>query len=168
MQLDYAVGYQLTLSGSTCAPLAILPTLVGMDAACNLSGTNGQAYIATLTIDPSTTVTLDLTSGLENPLCDEITGANAFAHVYAVTIQHSIDSLASGITAFGAGGSDFQGWFQATSLLEAMPPGGFLSMGQVDSETGMEVSGAQKEIAITNEDAVNDATVIVWIFGIKT
>lgn len=139
---------------------------------CTLTGANKQCYIAAgsaaITINPSGTTTLNLLTGLTNPLGESITGGAAFAHVFAVVIQHDPASLATaGITAFGgASGNLFQGPLGAAGQLTLLPGMGneFLIPANL---TGWVASASHKNIDLTNLDAtaLHVAKINVGIFG---
>ncbi len=137
---------------------------------CQLTGANLQIYSTTLTLAPSGSVSLDLTTGLFNPLNDAISGSGGkFTKVWVAMIEHDPASLATaGITAFGAAamGNGFQGPLPDTVVL-TLPVGlanGFL----LDfAKTPYTVDGTHKIIPIVNLDAtaLHTATVNVFIAG---
>lgn len=163
LTLLMATGYTGTAVGASFN--ANLSTTLQDIANVNIATANGQAYVATLPIVASATTTLNLLTGLTNPLGDAITGAAAFAHVNAVYIIHDPNSLASSIKAFGgASGNLFQGYLNSTGSF-TLPKSGISDMSVPTTVTGMVVDATHKNIDITNNDGVNAATVRVAIFG---
>lgn len=160
------MGYNVTVSGSSFN--SSLVTQLTDAYRCALSGANLQIYSSTLTLAPSATTTLDLTTGLFNPLNDAISGSGQkFTKIWAVMIQHDPASLAtSGITAFGAGANEFQGPYAAASVVTmkvGLANGFILDF----SKTPYTVDGTHKLIPIINLDAtaLHTATVNVFIAG---
>ncbi len=133
---------------------------------CALTSTAGQAYEGTLTLAPSATQTLNLASGLTNPLGEAI----VFAHVYALLINHNSASLATaGISVFGGASNDFQFGLSALATWTGLP--GYATAFVInETKTGKVVDGTHKNILFTNLDAtaLHTATVNVAIFGTTT
>jgi hypothetical protein len=165
LTLTFAAGFEGTATGVPTngdleAPLAGVTRTA-------LSGASKQVYeqFATpLTVAPSTTTTLDLTTGLTNPLNESIASSAAFAHVFGVLVQHDRDSAASTITVFNAASNAFQGP-KSAGASEALSPGMWTGFGQEEDLTGWSVDGTHKAIAITNNSATQSATVKVIILG---
>lgn len=163
LTLLFATGYKGTATGASFN--ADLTTTLLDYFNVSINSANGQAYVATLTIGTSATTTLNLTTGLTNPLGDAISGAAKFVHVNAVYIIHDAASLSSGITAFGgASGNLFQGFLSAAATV-TLPKAGIFPMAIPTTVTGMVVDATHKNIDITNNDATHVATVNVAIFG---
>ena len=163
LPVTVAVGYKGKATG--IAGNAGLTTDLLDVFSCALTGSGKQAYVGPgLVVPVSGTTTLNLLSGLTNPLGEAIA---AFGHVYAVIIEHDPASLATaGITVFGGGSDDFQGPFDAGNFA-TLTPGQGLAFLVNAAMTPWVVDGTHKNIAIVNLDAtaLHTATVNVAIFG---
>lgn len=151
---------------------ANLESAIGTTYRCTFSGADKQVYNGTstyqLSIAAGTTTTIDLTTGLTNPMGQPITSGLAFAKVYVCMVMHDIASQASSVKVFGAGaGTDFQGPLVAAGYLTLTPGRGNAFMDQTTAN-GMAVSGTAKTIAIQNLDGANTALVNVFVMGTTT
>lgn len=162
LPLMFAAGYKgdaVGVSGN-----AGLSTPLARVVSCALTGAGKQAYVATLTVGVSSTTTLNLLSGLTNPLGEAI---SSFGHVFAVLVEHDLASLATaGVTAFGGGSNDFQGPWSGGSKA-TLQVGECVVFLTDESKAGWATSGTVKNIALTNLDAtaLHTATVNVAVFG---
>lgn len=112
------------------------------------------------------TATIDLVSGLTNPLGEAISSANKFNSVQVLMIQHDADSQASGITAFGAGSNKFQGPISATGTITLPPKRGFAFFTDA-TDAGWSVNASTSHLfEIVNNDGSHDATVNLYIEGL--
>lgn len=162
LDLKFACGFVGKLTGVTGSPG--LTTSVGDVVRCIAEGANQQVYVGTLTIAASGTQTLDLTTGLTNPLNEAISGSNKFLKVKGVFIEHDAASVASGITAFGGASNEFQGVW-AGGDKATLAAGRWIGFGMPATDTGVDVDATHKNIAIVNSDGAQVATVNVFIHG---
>jgi hypothetical protein len=125
-----------------------------------------QIYLAqNATIAAATGVTLDLTTGLLNPLNESISGADAFAKVLELWVIHEAASLSATIVVGNAGANPFPGLLTSPTATLTLPRGSYICMGRLDA-TGMAVSGSAKNLLITNSDATLIATYSVLVKGV--
>lgn len=115
------------------------------------------------TLAAGATLTVDLTTGQENPLGEDITGGAAFAKVREILVEHDLESAASSVTVFDAASNSFQGMLSAGGSI-TLPPGGRITL-SLPTATGMPVAGGTKNFAIVNDDGVNDATIRYVVAG---
>jgi hypothetical protein len=166
--LKFACGFLGTATGVTGNPN--LKTSIGKVVRCAPLGTGWQIYDATgtpLTILGGATTTLNLLTGLTNPLNEAISAA-PFVRVFGVLIVHDRASLASSIEAFGGASSNlFQGPWDAAAKATLIP-GKWIAFG-IDSDlTGDLRDATHKNIDLKNLDGVNAATVNAFILGKTT
>lgn len=162
LPLKLSMGYKGDATG-TAANSTLTATLIDV-VTCSLTGSGKQAYIGTTTLAVSGNATLNLLSGLTNPLGEAIA---AFGHVFGVLIEHDSASLATaGITVFGGGSNDFQGPLSALATA-TLTPGQAIAFLTPASGTGWATSGTVKNIKLVNLDAtaLHTATVNVSVFG---
>lgn len=156
------------------------------------SGPGWQVYCPDegIAIPPGMTALANLTSGLINPLNEEITGDERFSVIYGVEIVHRAqdddvypDPAASIKIAFGGGnhfagiftpGSEatlppgYQLQFSADAATEGMPiQGEFTSQDPTSGDSTVPFSQDGWEIPITNTDGVHEALVYLNILGRK-
>lgn len=113
-----------------------------------------------LTIPISTTVNLDLTSGLVDPLNVSI----LFGKVKGIYLEHLSGSGAtSGVKFFGAGSNAFQGPLSAAGTLTFLP--GESQLLQSYTANGWTVGSTNKIIAINNLSSTSAAFVRIYIDG---
>lgn len=165
LSLKFACGYSGKCTGVSGSPN--LATTVGRVARCTVTGANKQVYAKQITVSGGATTTLDLTTGLTNPLNESINGSLDFAKVLGVFIEHDAASISSGITVMGGGSDDFQGPLAAGDK-PTLAPGEWFAFGMPASSTGWTVDGTHKNIAIVNNDGTDAATVNVFILGTTT
>ena len=146
-----------------------LQTPIGEVWSAEASGSNWQCYDAcnvALTIVAGGTTTLNLLTGLTNPLGEAIS-AFPFAHIYGYAVNHDAESDASSITVFGgSSGNLFQGAWSATAKATLIPGrtiGECMEVGLAG--VGQLVDATHKNIDIINLDGSNAATVNVIIIG---
>ena len=118
---------------------------------------------ASFTLAAGATLVIDLVTGQTNPLNESITGADAFAKIRMVIIEHSLGSLSSGVTAFGSGSNQFQGPLSASATVTLAATDIFTFGSQ--TAAGWTVDGTHKTIQIVNNDGTNAATLRVLITG---
>lgn len=164
----FAVGYSGRVIGiPTSATLALAIEAVRRTSP---SGTGWQIYAPdpALSIAVSGTTTLDLTTGLVNPLNEAISGTpGKFISAHVVFIEHAAASLATaGITAFGGASNDFQGPMAALDK-PTLLPGEWFAFGKPAGNAGWTVDGTHKNIALVNTDAtaLHVASVNVFVLG---
>ncbi len=163
LPVTISVGYKGSATGIATDP-ALSTTLLNVFS-CALTGGGKQAYVKRgLVVGVSATTTLNLLSGLTNPLGEAIT---TFGHVYAIMVEHDPASLATaGITVFGGASNDFQGPLAALDKPTLTPGQGLVFLVNA-AKTPWVVDGTHKNVAIVNLDAtaLHTATVNVAIFG---
>lgn len=162
LPVTIAIGYKGSATGVT-GDAGRTTSLIDVFS-CALSGSGKQCYRATLTVAVGGTTTLNLLSGLTDPLGEAI---SAFGHVYAFVLEHDPASLStSGITVFGGGSNEFQGPWAAGDKA-TLTPGQAIAFLVNETKTSWATSGTVKNIAIVNLDAtaLHTATVNVAIFG---
>lgn len=163
LDLKFACGFYGKGTGITGNP-NLSTGLLNRVARCVVSGANQQLYVATLTIPASGTTTLNLVTGLTNPAGEAV----VLAHCKAVFIEHDAASLSTGgITSFGGGSNDFQGVWSASDKATLLP-GRWTAFGMPATDTGITVDATHKNVALVNLDAVNAATVNVFVLGTTT
>jgi hypothetical protein len=120
-----------------------------------------RMYAKELTINPSSTLDIDLTG----VLLDFFGGANNFARVKLISIEHKFNSLA--VAGIEIGKSDLgANWVVAWTMPPIMP-GGFFQLALPDT-TGIAVTGGTGDLfRIKNLDGTNIATVR-FVFGGKS
>lgn len=161
LTLKFAVGYSGLARGTTAAPNLRSP-LNGVSRV-SFSGSGKMVYTGTTTLAVSGTTTLNLRSGLTSPLNEAI----VFAKIYALMIEHDVDSLAdAGITVFGGGSDDFQGP-KAAGDKDTLLPGQSVAYWCDAAGSGWTVDNTHKNIALVNLDAtlLDVATVNVFLLG---
>lgn len=165
--VTFGVGFSGSVEGTAASPaLKLDVTGVARTAPAGVGWQLYEAFSVPLTIADGATTTLDLTTGLTNPLNEAIAAAAKFVHVYGVLILHDPDSEAANVEAFGGASPDlFQGpWDGAAKA--TLPPGLWVGFGIRTDKTGLLVDGTHKEIDLTNVDGTGkDATVNVMILG---
>jgi hypothetical protein len=117
------------------------------------SGTNYK------TIALSTTLTLDLTSGLLNPLGESI----VFGKVKGIYIEHISTSTAVSIKCFAAGSNAFQGPLNTANYVTLLP--GESIYFQSYTSGGWVVDGTHKNLSILNNSGTLSALVRIYIDG---
>lgn len=166
------IDFNLILSGglrdSSGSPRATTRRTISKafdSAGANASLVN-QMYFpqAVLTLGAGANTTLDLTSGLLNPINLEITGASDFAKVRVIVIEHDTTSAASAIVV-GNGTNPFGGLLTTNTNTFTLKPGQGVAMWDRYSTTGMTVDGSNKTVKITNSDGVNTASYYVYVLG---
>lgn len=165
--VKFAVGFEGVLTGTSTN--TALTTAVGREAILtSTTGSGFQVYErfrVPLTITSGATTTLDLTSGLTNPLGESISGADNFDEVLGVLVQHDADSASATIEAFGGASSNlFQGPWNATAKA-TLVPGKWIAFGITSDLTGDTVDASHCNIDLKNTGAA-DATVNVIILGV--
>ncbi len=166
LSLTFAVGFQGTAIG---IPInSTIKALLSRRSQTNVTGSSKQVYDGyQVPLAASATVSINLLSGLTNPLNESITGANAFSTVYDVWIEHDISSLSTGgIRCFNGGSNEFQGPLNAASDA-TLVPGKYIAFGGPASVTGFTVSAGAKIIDIVNLDSVNPAIVNIFVNGTR-
>lgn len=126
-----------------------------------------QVYAALnppLTVAAGATVTLDLTTGLVNPLGESISSTDAFAKVREIYLELNTNSgVASSVEVLGGANPQRLGLAGAVTLL----PGQRVHLGS-PTTAGSAVSGSAKNIRIVNNDGTNAAQVYVFVAGSKS
>jgi hypothetical protein len=117
------------------------------------SGTNYK------TIALSTTLTLDLTSGLLNPLGEAI----VFSKIKSVYIEHISTSTAVSIKCFAAASNAFQGPLNTANYVTLLP--GESIYLQSYTTAGWTVDGTHKNLSILNNSGSASALVRIYIDG---
>jgi hypothetical protein len=125
-----------------------------------------QAYFpqTNLTLAAGATTTLDLTTGLVNPINNDITGAEDFAKVRVWVVYHEQSSAASSIRIGGAS-NPFGGLMTTASNTITLVPGQGFAFFDTYSTAGMAVSGSAKNVQILNVDGTNAATYRIYFLG---
>lgn len=113
-----------------------------------------QIYLADLTIAPSTTVTVDLTS-LTNLVCEAWTAH----HVLSMWVEPT-----AGEVTIAPGASNGLDWFYGTGMVVD----GIEFHSEAVSGSGVVVDGTHKTIEFTNTSSSVPATTIVIIVGSTT
>lgn len=165
LSLKFACGYTGKCTGVTGSPT--LAASVSDMVRCTASGANYQVYSKQITVAGGVTTTLDLTTGLTNPLNESINGSLDFAKILGVLIEHDPASISSSITVFGGGSNDFQGPLAAGNK-PTLNPAEWFAFGKPSSVTGWTVDGTHKNVAVLNNDGTDAATVNVFILGKTT
>lgn len=168
LDLKFAVGFEGKATGTSTN--SALTTAIGREAILtDVSGAGLQVYErfrVPLTIIAGATTTLDLTTGLTNPLGESISGSDDFATVFGALVQHDADSASATIEAFGGASLNlFQGPWSATAKA-TLRPGQWAGFGIPSNLAGDAVSGSAKNIDLKNT-GVATATVNVIILGTK-
>lgn len=163
LTLKFAVGFLGKAKGVTGAPQRVCP--LGRTSTLDLSGTGFQVYeVYQQSISASSTLSLDLTTGLTNPLGESINGTLDFATVKGILIEHDSTSTATSIRAFNGGTTEFQGPLSATSDV-TLTPGQWCAFGMGSTVTGWTVSGSAKLLDILNNSGSAAAKVNIMIVG---
>lgn len=113
----------------------------------------------TTTVAPSATTTLNLNSGLTDPLG----GSLVFGKIKSIYIEHTSASTASSIKVFAAGTNPFQGPLSAGAYF-TLAPGESIYL-QSYTSSGWAVSGTVKNISILNNSGTNSAIFRVYVDG---
>lgn len=167
--LNFAIGFEGVLTGiPTNTDLA--DNITRQVVLSAVAGSGQQVYETfrvALPVAAGATTTLDLTTGLTNPLGESISGSLKFVHVYAVWIVHNSASTASTITVFNAAANAFQGPKSAAAS-DVLGPGMWTAFGVPTNLTAWAVDGTHKNIAIVNNDGAHAATVNVFVAGATT
>jgi hypothetical protein len=166
LNLKIGMGFEGRAVGVTTNTAMATP-IARQAVLTSLTGSGKQVYARwanPLTIPATSTTTLDLQSGLVNPLGESITGAADFATVLGCLIQHASGSPSAGIEAFGGTiTSQFQGPLGTTCSV-ALAPGRAFGFNQPANVTGYTVAADSKNIQLRNL-GTTVATVNVLIAG---
>ncbi len=165
--VKFACGFEGVLTGTSSNTSVTTP--VGRESILtSVTGSGYQVYErfrVPLTIASGATTTLDLTSGLTNPLGEAISGAVDYDEVLGILIQHDEDSASATVEAFGGASANlFQGPWSATAKATLIP-GKWVAFGIPSSLTGDAVDATHCNIDLKNTGVV-DATVNVIILGV--
>ena len=111
------------------------------------------------TIALSTLLTLDLTSGLLDPLGEAL----VFGKVKGIYIEHISTSTAVSIKCFAAASNAFQGPLNTANYVTLLPGENIYL--QSYSTAGWTVDATHKNLAILNNSGTNSALVRIYIDG---
>jgi len=163
LALKFGCGFSGLATG--IAGNADLKTRLGRVARIAVSGASKQVYdYYRYSLAGATTLQLDLSTGLTNPLNESISGAADFATIMGFFLEHDITSTATSVTAFNGGTNEFQGPKSASSD-DTLLPGEWTAFGKASSVAGWTVDGTHKRIDILNNHATNAAILNIFILG---
>ncbi len=167
LNLKIGVGFEgraVGVSTNTAIATPMGPTTV----LTSLLGSGKQVYerwLSPITMTTTGVTTINLLSGLSNPLGESISGTLAFGKILAVQIHHDTASPSPAVEAFGGTvGSLFQGPLGVTAAV-TVTRGACFGFNMPASQTGWSVNSTAKNIELRNL-GTTVATVKVLIAGI--